>query len=186
MTAVRFEARGYLRFDLAAGRVASRDDRRHVVLPAEVLEAAGSRAELVEAARRWGTAEGQALAALGEGDVLSDPPERFLTDLAHLLATLGLGRCELESWGGVLFAIVDGAPGGGGAEAVLSGLLAGVFEAVAGAPFECVPMPEGRFLLLGREGVDKVRAWVAGGARAGEVASRMLAGEHLPASRRGA
>jgi len=178
MTEARFEPRGYLRFDLASGRLATRDDRRHLVIPAEVLEAAGSAEGLAEAARSWGKAQGKTLASFGGGDALEAPPEQFLTDLAHLLATLGWGRCELETWGDVLFAVVGDAPSGGGAR-VLGALLAGVFEAVGGQRFECIPMAEGRFLLCGAEGADAIRGWVEAGARPGEVVSRMQSGEHL-------
>ena len=178
MSEARFEPRGYLRFDLGAGRIATRDDRRHLVVPAEIVEAAGAEGTLAEAARSWGREQGKALAGLVPGHVLDEPPESFMTSLAHLLATLGWGRCELESWGGVLFAVVAEAPAGAGA-AILGELLAGAFEAVAGESIECVPMEDDRFLLLGAEGAGEVRGWVGAGARAGEVVTRMLAGEHL-------
>lgn len=187
MTEARFEPRGYLRFDLAKGLVEARDRGRHLVVPAEVLAAAGSEEGLVEAARRWGRELGKALADLADEDALSETPERLVTDLAHLLATLGFGRCELESWGGVLFAVVDGAPTGAGRD-VLAGLLAGVFQAMASERFECVPVQDEagtRFLLCGAEGIDLIKGWVSSGARPGEVVQRMLAGEHLGDGARG-
>lgn len=178
MSEPRFDPRGYLRFDLAAGLLASRDDRRHLVLPASVLEAADDEAALAEASRQWGEEQGRALVDLSGGASLGEAPEPFLTDLAALLATLGWGRCELEAWGGVLFVVVEDPPAGAAAK-VLAGLLAGVFDAVSGERFACVPMQEGRFLLLAEDGVAPVRRWVEAGARPGEVVSRMRAGEHL-------
>jgi len=181
-----FEPEGYLKFDLREGRLETRDaPARHLVVPVEVLEAAASARSLSRAARKWGEQVGGQLSELvGPGAVLDQPPETLVTELRLLLGTFGWGRCELESWGGVLFVIAHGPPGGAG-RSILAELLAGVFTVLAGAPFESVVMSDvqpTRFLLLGPDGVKRVRRWVGQGNGTGAIVQRMLAGEHLEPS----
>ena len=181
MTEASFQPRGYLRFDLAHGLASTPDKRRHLVVPAEVLREADRGEKLDEAARRWGEEQGEHLAGLVGDQLLQLPPERFLTELSRLLATLGWGWCTLESWGGVLFVVVQQAPRGA-ARRILQHFLGGVFTAASGHKFVSIAIPEGntcRFLLTGPENEPTISEWVRAGATAGIVASRMLAGEHL-------
>lgn len=182
MTEAHFQPQGYLRFDLGQGQVSTPDKRRHLVVPAEVLKAVTTGEELQEAARRWGEEQGASLARLVGSDVLEQPPETFVTEVAHFLATLGWGWCEVESWGGVLFVVVQQAPRGAAVVGILRGFLAGAFSAASGQRLECVPIPEDgrtRFLLTGPESAGAIAAWVESGATAGQVVGRMMAGEHL-------
>jgi hypothetical protein len=182
MTEARFQPQGYLRFDLSQGHLSTPDERRHLVVPAELLKAAATGDELDGSARRWGEEQGASLAGLVGADVLEQPPERFVTELAHLLATLGWGWCELESWGGVLFVVVQKAPHGGAVVKILRNFLAGAFSAASGQRLECVSIPEEgriRFLLTGPESSAEIQPWVDAGAGAGEVVGRMMAGDHL-------
>lgn len=182
MAEATFEPKGYLRFDLTAGQLSNRQARRHIVVPLEVVEAGDTAEHMREAARKWGGDEGKKIAALVR-DPLTSPPERFLTPMAHMLATLGWGVSELESWGGVLFVKVANAPKGAAVE-LLAGFLEGVFSSISKEPFVCVPFVEGkdpRFLLLGKPGAAKVEGWARDRLEASEVVRRMLAGEHLAA-----
>lgn len=182
MTEAHFQPQGYLRFDLGQGQVSTPDKRRHLVVPAEVLKSVTTGDELYEAARRWGEEQGASLARLVGSDVLDHPPEAFVTEVAHFLATLGWGWCEVESWGGVLFVVVRQAPRGAAVAGILRGFLAGAFSAASGQRLDCVPIAEDgrtRFLLTGPEWAGEIRAWVEAGATAGEVVGRMMAGEHL-------
>lgn len=181
MTQASFQPQGYLRFDLSQGQVSTPDKRRHLVVPAEILRAAGQPEELAKAARQWGEEQGTHLVSLIGGDLLSESPERFVGELAHLMATLGWGWCELQSWGGVLFVVVQQAPRGASTD-ILANFLAGAFSSASGQRFDCVHVPEdgaSRFLLTGPESVGTVKAWVEAGQDAGQIVSRMHAGEHL-------
>jgi hypothetical protein len=182
MTEAHFQPQGFLRFDLGQGQLSTPDKRRHLVVPAEVLKAATTGDELDAAARRWGEEQGASLAGLVGADVLEQSPERFGTELAHFLATLGWGWCELESWDGVLFAVVHQAPRGGAVLRILRSFLAGALSAASGQPLGCVPVPEEtqtRFLFTGPESVAEIQRWVDAGATAAQVVGRMMAGEHL-------
>jgi len=184
MTEASFKPEGYLRFDLSQGLVSTPDKRRHFIVPAEIINAAGTYASLEEAARKWGQEQGAALVTLAGKDVLDRAPEQFIAELAHLMATLGWGWCELESWGGVLFVVVHQGPRGAGNK-ILSAFLGGVFSAAAGQRFECVGIDDGtarRFLLTGPEHASRIQGWVDAGAACGEVVSRMHAGDHLGAA----
>ena len=71
------------------------------------------------------------------------------------------------------------------AVAFLSSFLAGVFTAVGGERFECVPLTtEGtiRFVLTGPEGANEIQSWVDDGAEVSDVVGRMHKGDHLPAT----
>jgi hypothetical protein len=182
MTEAHFQPQGYLRFDLGQGQVSTPDKRRHLVVPAEVLKSMTTDDDLHDAARRWGEEQGASLAKLAGADVLEQPPETFVTEISHFLATLGWGWCEVESWGGVLFVVVQQAPRGTAVAGILRGFLAGAFSTVSGERLECVAIAEDgrtRFLLTGPENAGEIRAWVEAGATAGEVVGRMMAGEHL-------
>jgi len=178
MSGMSFEPRGFLQFDLASGRLQTRDRHRHFVVPEQLIAAAGDGASLSRAARKWGAEQGRLLAGPSKSSALEGSPEVFLSSLGNLLASLGWGRPELESWGGVLFVVVSEPPTGTGAE-ILAAFLSGAFEALAEERFDCVPMADGRFLLVGATGAAAVRNWVGQGAGAAEVVTRMLAGEHL-------
>ncbi len=181
MTDASFQPQGYLRFDLSQGLASTPDKRRHLVLPAEVLRAVGNDESLDDAARSWGEEQGTSLANLVGDDVLTLPPERFVTELSHLMATLGWGWCTMESWGGVAFVLVQQAPRGGGLR-ILKSFLAGAFSTASGLKFDCVAIPDGstcRFLLTGPESSATIQGWVDAEASAGEVANRMLEGAHL-------
>lgn len=184
MTTARFQPRGFLKFDLKQGQLSTRDKRRHLVVPVELVKAAGEGIDVSDAARSWGEEQGAALASLVGSDALEASPEQFITELGHLLATLGWGQCNFESWGGVVFVVTDHAPRGG-AVRILSSFLGGVFTAVSEERFECVPLQtEGtiRFVLTGPEGAGAIQSWVDDGAEAAEVVGRMQKGDHLPAT----
>ncbi len=184
MSTARFEPRGFLKFDLNQGQLSTRDKRRHLVVPVELVKAAGEGTGLSQAARTWGEEQGAALASLIGEDVLDGSPEQFVTELGHLLAALGWGQCNLEAWGGVVFVVAEHAPRGGAAK-ILSSFLAGVFTAVGGERFECVPLTtEGtiRFVLTGPEGANEIQSWVDDGAEVSDVVGRMHKGDHLPAT----
>lgn len=184
MSEASFQPAGYLKFDLSQGLLSTPDKRRHIVIPAELLRVLGSQDELESLARRWGEEQGNDLVKLIGGDALSKSPERFVTELSHLMATLGWGWCDLESWGGVLFLVVQGSPRGD-ANKILSKFIAGVFTSASSKKFECVCFAEdskNRFLLTGPEHVGTIQKWVDSGATAGEVASRMQSGDHLSSS----
>jgi len=184
MTEASFQPQGYLRFDLSQGKISTPDKRRHVVVPAELLTASGDGAELEAAARSWGEEQGKSLASLVGKKLLEEPPERFITELARFMATLGWGWCELEAWGGVLFVVVQHAPRGSGVR-ILRSFLAGVFSAASGQPFGCVAIADDgstRFLLTNPESAALIEVWVEKGAKVGDVVSRMLQGEHLAGS----
>ncbi len=181
MTEASFQPQGYLRFNLDQGKLSTPDKRRHLVIPADLIGVAGKGDGLEEAARSWGKEQGIHLTKLVGKEVLEQSPERFITELSHLLATLGWGWCELESWGGVLFVVVRQAPRGS-AVTILNNFLSGAFSSASGQQLACVPIPEDgacRFLVTGPENAGAIRSWVDVGTKIGEVVSRMLAGEHL-------
>lgn len=184
MSEARFQPRGFLKFDLRQGQLSAPDKRRYLVVPADLVKVAGVCTEMSEAARSWGEEQGAALMGLVGKDVLDRSPEQFVQELTHLLATLGWGLCELETWGGVVFVVARHAPRGG-ATVILAHFLAGIFSTIGGSRFECVPIQdEGtvHFVLTGPESEAEIRAWVEQGAEVAEVAKRMHAGEHLPTS----
>ena len=181
MTQASFQPQGYVRFDLAQGLASTPDKRRHLVIPGEVLRAVGDDEALDQAALRWGEEQGVALSKLVGDDLVEQPPERFVTELSHLLATLGWGWCQMESWGGVVFVVVRQAPRGG-ARRILERFLAGALSTASNQKIACVTISEGstcRFLVTAPEHHATIKGWVENGASAGEVASRMLAGAHL-------
>lgn len=185
MTEASFQPQGYLRFDLSQGQISTPDKRRHLVVPAELIGATGDDDALDDAAQRWGQEQGTALRSLIGGDLLKQPPERFITELAHVLATLGWGWCELESWSGVLFVVVERAPSGN-AVRILRNFLAGVFTSASGQTFGSVAVSESgkdRFLLTTPDSADIIEGWVSKGATVADVVQRMLEGKHLSGSR---
>lgn len=185
MTEASFQPQGYLRFDLSQGQISTPDKRRHLVVPAELIGATGDDAALDEAAQRWGQEQGKALRSLIGDDLMKRTPERFITELAHVLATLGWGWCELESWGGVLFVVVERAPSGN-ALRILRHFLAGVFSSASGKAFGSVTVSDNgksRFLLTTPDSVGVIEGWVSKGATVTDVVQRMLEGKHLSESR---
>jgi hypothetical protein len=184
MREARFQPRGFLRFDLRHGQLSTPDQRRYLVVPADLVRESDIDPEMKQAARRWGEEQGAALKGLVGPDVLERSPDELVNELAHLLATFGWGLCELETWGGVAFVVARHAPRGG-ATAILAQFLAGVFSAIGEDRFECVPIQRDGsvyFVLTGPECAAEIRSWVAQGAEVADVARRMHAGEHLPAS----
>jgi hypothetical protein len=183
MSEARFQPRGFLKFNLQQGQLSTRDKRRYLVVPAELITAASESDELAEAARKWGMEQGESLADLIGDSILDEAPEEFVTELTHLLASLGWGLCDFESWGSVLCVVAQNAPRGG-ATTILNHFLAGIFTSIVGERFDCIPVQRNGnvlFVLTGPEGASEVRAWVEQGAEIGEIARRMHAGEHLPA-----
>ncbi len=181
MNEARFQPRGFLKFDLERGQLSSRDEKRYLLVPAELISALGDDADLNQAARAWGEEQGAALAALIGEAVLREAPEQFVTELSHLLAALGWGACDLETWGEVAFVIARNSPAGG-STSILGPFLAGVFSAVGPERFECVRLPEPervRFLLTGADTASEVRRWADQGADVEEIVRKMHAGEHL-------
>ncbi len=79
MTEASFKPKGYLRFDLSQGLVSTPDKRRHLIVPAEIINAAGTFASLEEAARSWGQEQGKALVSIAGEDVLEGLTSEVLT-----------------------------------------------------------------------------------------------------------
>lgn len=170
----RFDPGGFWEFHLSGGAVRTRNGRRVVALPEDVV------ATLLRLALAQGdetllarirAALGEEAAATLEGDPGARSPETVLGHVKSVVALFGLGRLALEQWGHVLVATLDGAPPL--PPDALAALLGGLFAALGGRDARCVATREGRFVVVHAEAAAAVRSWAAEGAEPGVIATRL-------------
>lgn len=162
-----FDPGDFFRIDLAQGSVHTRGDERVLVLSDNVV------ALLVSAAVRNGDLT--ALRELGRvvgghaEDSLGVPateatPEDVLSHARAALALFGWGRLELERWGDALATSLTNLPMLDEDHLGVAALLGGLVSALADAEVACVPVGEGRFLVVDPTVAEQVWTWSREGA----------------------
>ena len=181
MPDLRFDPSKAVTFDLTHGLVHLEGAGARVLVPADALFAlaalAGAEAGAA-LARSMGEAMGHRVAArLHAEGVAAAAVEVVVEHLGGELALAGLGSLGLERWGRALVLVVDHSPFGAGGDAFLEGVLAAAVEAAARRDVHALRLGRdgvrARFLLGGRAGTDKVRAWLAEGIPWGEALVRL-------------
>ncbi len=193
MSDLRFDPSKAVTFDLSHGLVHLEGAGARVLVPADALfalaGAAGAEAGAA-LARSMGEAMGRRVASrLTTEGVATASVEVVVEHLGGELALAGLGSLGLERWGRAAVLVVDQSPLGAGGDALLEGVLAAAVEVAAQRDGGVHAVRLGRdgvrarFLLSGRAGIDKVRAWLAEGIPWGEALVRLHqppAGEAAP------
>jgi hypothetical protein len=139
-----FDAAGYVRFDLHAGSVGTRDGDDLVLVPLELLGVPVLGGELASAARSMGEARGVRFAAWAATSSGAEPLglEALAQNLDGALAVLGFGRTEIDVRGDALLFRVRGRCDVAGSEALgpfLCGFFAGFVSAIdPSMPFDVV------------------------------------------------
>jgi hypothetical protein len=129
-------------------------------------------------AARLAAASG-APAAAGARAVRASTVETVIEHLGGELALAGLGSLAVERWGRAMVMVLDRCPLGAEASRLLEGVLEGALEAAAGGAPRALLLDReaarARFLIAGPAAVDRVRAWLAGGASWGDALVRLHA-----------
>lgn len=181
MPDLRFDPSKAVTFDLTHGLVHLEGAPSRVLVPAEALlslaRAAGAQASAAFAGS-LGEIMGRRVASrLSEQGVGAAAVEVVVEHLAGELALAGLGSLGLERWGRAVVLVVDQSPLGGPGDPLLEGVLAAAVAAAAGRTVHALRLGRdgvrARFLLSGRAGTDKVRAWLAEGIPWGEAIVRL-------------
>lgn len=181
MNHVPFDPSKAVTFDLARGLVQQEGAPSGLIIPAEAL-AALIRAAGPEAARAFGHSVGEAMGRrvagrLAAGGVRAAEVAAVVEHLGGELATTGLGSLGLERWGRALVLVVDQSPLGAAGDALLESVLGGALAAAAGEQAQVIVVARdgvrARFLVTGRAGADKVRAWLGEGIPWGDALVRL-------------
>jgi hypothetical protein len=202
MQGFRFDPSKAVTFDLESGLVHLDGAPSRVLVPASALGAlcAAAGAEAAAAfGRELGTAMGRRLAsrfaasgaaaggepAAGEGapdgsaGVRGATLEAVVDHLGGELALAGLGTLGIERWGRALVMVLDHCPLGPGSSGLLAAVLEGALGAATGRTARALLLDRdavrARFLIGGGAAVDRVRAWLAGGASWGEALVKLHA-----------
>jgi hypothetical protein len=181
MSQTAFDASGFVRFDLARGRIRSAADEDLALVPLRLLGLLPPGDGLVAAGREWGRIHGERLARAGR----EAPIETLADALGGALAVAGLGRLALETRGDALLFRV--APAGdtlpdesAAGRDLLVGFIAGFLTALEPAGFEVVELCRdsgSRLFWAGNPAAaGRVRAWIAGGVEPLQALDRLAQG----------
>jgi hypothetical protein len=185
MSQTAFDASGFVRFDLASGRIRSAADETLALVPRRLLDLLAPGGTLVAAARDWGRVHGERLAAAARKPGDPAPIEALADALGGVLAVAGLGRVTVETRGdALLFRAVTpgGSPESGAAPTrdLLAGFIAGFLTAIGPAGFDVLPLSgtaDEQLLWAGNPtAVARVRAWVDGGDEPLQALDRLSRG----------
>ncbi|HUT78685.1 MAG TPA: hypothetical protein VM285_13405 [Polyangia bacterium] len=185
MSQTAFDASGFVRFDLASGRIRSAANETLALVPWRLLDLLAPGGQLVAVARDWGRIHGERLAAAARDSQEPAPIEALADALGGVLAVAGLGRVTVETRGdALLFRAVS--PGGsleyGSAPTrdLLVGFVAGFLTAIDPAGFDVLPLPgtAGEQLLWAGSppAVARVRAWMDEGEEPMQAMDRLSRG----------
>jgi hypothetical protein len=172
MNQTAFDASGFVRFDLASGRIRSAADETLALLPRRLLGLLAPGGQLVAAARDWGRIHGERLAPAARDPREPAPIEALAEALGGVLAVAGLGRATVETRGDALLFRVTEPSGSLEAESavnrdLLAGFVGGFLTAIDPAGFDVLPLSgtAGEHLLWAGSpaAVARVRAWLAEG-----------------------
>lgn len=175
-----FNPSGQLRFDIERGRVSMDGDAARLVLPANALQAllasAGPEAS-VDFGRTLGTELGRRAAARWTGDAKTTTLAEIIDHLGGEFALAGLGRLRAEQWAEALVFRIEQCPLGQQADSVLAAVIEGALQRALSRDVSAVPVERTdgntRFLLAGKRGAAKVRAWLKDGLEWGQAVTRL-------------
>lgn len=183
-----FDAADYVRFDLPAGAVGSRDGDDLVLVPLELLGVPVHGGELASAARAMGEARGVRFAAWAATSAGANPLglEALAEAVDGSLAVLGFGRTEIDVRGDALLFRVRGRCDVGGYEALgafLCGFFAGFVSALdPSKQFDVIYLGPGGgeaeeavFFAGNPDAVDRVNGWLADGVEPYDAILRLHA-----------
>lgn len=162
-----FDPGDFLRIDLSHGAMSTRGGQRVLVLSdtvvAPLVSAAvqnGDLTPLRELGRVVGTHVTDSLGGDARGAALEDV-------LGHARTALGLfgwGRLEFERWGDALATRLTNLPDLDEDNLGVAALLGGLVSALAEAEVACVPVGEGRFLVVDPTVAEQIWTWSREGA----------------------
>jgi len=162
-----FDPGDFFRIDLAHGSVSTRGGQRVLVLSdtvvAPLVSAAVQNGDLT-ALRELGRVVGtHAESSLG-GNARHASPEDVLAHARTALALFGWGHLEFERWGQALATRLTDLPELDEDHLGVAALLGGLVSALADAEVACVPVGEGRFLVVDPTVAEQVWTWSREGA----------------------
>ncbi|MCS6799307.1 MAG: hypothetical protein NZ898_12425 [Myxococcota bacterium] len=175
MVAEAFDAGGLYEVDLTAGEVRARGTRS-VVVSAEALEA------LVAAAVRAGDLGPLRVVGMDLGEQVrrslgSDPGalpvETVVSHATGALAAFGWGSARFERWGEAMVVAVDNAPSLDASGLACAAVLGGMLSALHGRDVACVPVGEGRHLVVDPIVAETVFDWHRRGRSLGDIVEAM-------------
>jgi hypothetical protein len=180
MTDTAFDPGGFYEFDLGRGTVRTQAGSRVVVLSDNVLaplvSAAATQGDLT-AVRRLGKQLGEQIVANVGGSVADTDPARVLGHAASVLGLFGWGRLGLERWGDALVATLRDMPALDEAQLGVAALLGGIFTSLGGREVACVPIEDGKFLLVDPGIADRVWTWAQEGTSLAGIVGRLVQGD---------
>lgn len=174
MRGMRFDPAKAITFDLEKGLVHLEGAPARVLVPAGALGALCAAAGLDATAafgRELGATMGRRVA--GRLAVLAAPAEALVEHLGGELALAGLGTLGIERWGRALVIVLEACPLGPEADRLLEAVLEGALSAASGREARALRIDRDgarvRFLIASGAAVERVRAWLSGGASWGDA-----------------
>ncbi len=172
----RFDPGGFYEFNLAEGAVRTRHGDRVVVLSDTVLGplvAGAVRNGDLTAIRTLGRDVGSHVRESLGGSPAEAPPETVLGHAASILSLFGWGRLGFEQWGDALVATLSHAPVLDEQQQAVAALLGSMFSRLIDHDVACVPVADGKFLVLNPGVAEQVWAWVVQGRDLPAIVGRL-------------
>lgn len=175
----RFDPGSFYEFDLNSGEVRARGGQRVLLLSESVLSplvtAAVKQGDLTSL-RRLGKHLGEhAAASLGRG-ASTLAPETVLAHVAGVLSVFGWGRLELERYGHALVATLSKLPTLDDDHLGVAALLGGALSSLADRETACVPVGDGRFLVVDPGIAERIWDWSKSGESLPAILARLTPG----------
>jgi len=177
-----FDPTHSLKFDLARGRVSVDNASVRLVLPADALqklcESAGD-----DAVRDFGFGIGTEIGRRVANRLPAIQLASIEDVVEHLggeMALMGIGSLGIERWGRALVFVVTGDPFGASGEVLVASLLQGAIQRALSR--DVLPLflsrdgEQVRYLATNAQAASKIQAWMANGAKWGEVLAQLQAG----------
>jgi len=175
-----FDPRGFYHFDMAHGAVRTREGARVMMLSdaaVATLVSSAVRAGDLTSVRTLGKTLGEHARASLDNSPRSMSPMAVLEHAVSVLALFGWGRLQVERWQYALVIVIDDVPDLEEGTLSLAALLGGMFSALAETDVACVPVEEGRYLVVGPHVAEEVWTWAAEGAELGQIVQALVPGE---------
>ena len=176
MAEPRFDPESFYEFDMNSGEVRARGGQRVLLLSETVLSplvtAAVKQGDLTSL-RRLGKHLGEhATTSLGQ-DPSALAPETVLAHVAGVLSIFGWGRLELERHGHALVATLAKLPSLDDDHLGVAALLGGALSSLADRETACVPVGEGRFLVVDPGIAERIWDWSKSGESLATILGRL-------------